>query len=357
MRPFPLLLALACGSATLALAGGELSPEEKFRKQFSPTVEGSAKPDQTETPEGMVWIRGGEFSMGCADPRELPHGGSEAMEDSRPIHRVKVDAFWMDRRPVTNGEFSRFIEETNYVTVAERPLNPDDFPGAPAELLQPGSLVFVLPRNAPVHFTQWWQWVPGASWRHPEGPDSSIEGKEDHPVVHVAWEDANAYAKWAGKRLPTEAEWEFAARGGLAGEPYAWGSDLTPNEAWQANIWQGKFPRENTGDDGFARLAPVAAYPANGYGLLDMAGNVWEWCSDWYRPDTYARRARAGEVVVNPAGPSTSFDPAEPDQPKRVTRGGSFLCSETYCARYLVGSRGKAEPNSSASHIGFRLVK
>lgn len=357
MTFFRVFLALVCGPVLAVAAGDSVSPEQAFRDQFLPTVEKAAVPAGEKAPEGMVWIPGGEFSMGCADPRQLPHGGAEPMDDARPIHRVQVDGFWMDEHPVTNAEFARFVDETGYTTVAERPLDPAEFPGAPAALLQPGSLVFVVPENPPVHYSHWWRWVPGASWHHPEGPGSSIEGKENYPVVHVAWEDANAYAEWAGKRLPTEAEWEFAARGGVAGRPFAWGSEMVPDGKWQANVWQGNFPRQNAAGDGFAGLGPVASYGKNAYGLFDMAGNVWEWCADWYRPDTYAKRADAGDVVVNPGGPASSYDPAEPSQPKRVTRGGSFLCSETYCARYLLGSRGKSEPNSSASHIGFRLVK
>jgi formylglycine-generating enzyme required for sulfatase activity len=205
------------------------------------------------------------------------------------------------------------------------------------------------------NYFQWWTYVHGADWRHPAGPGSSIEGKGNHPVTQVAYEDAVAYAAWAGKRLPTEAEWEFAARGGLAQKRYAWGDELKPGGKWMANIWEGRFPVKDTGDDGFAGVAPVAQYAPNGYGLYDVAGNVWEWTSDWYRPDTYAERAKAG-VAHNPQGPSSSFDPTEPGEKKRVLRGGSFLCTDQYCTRYMVGTRGKGEVTSGSNHLGFRCV-
>ena len=275
-------------------------------------------------PTGMVWIPGGEFSMGCLDPRDLPHGGPDAMADARPIHRVRVDGFWIDRVEVTNDQFAAFVQATGYVTVAERTPTAAEFPGAPAENLVAGSVVFTPP-SQPVpldnHY-RWWSYVKGACWRHPEGPSTSIEGRGSYPVVHVAYEDAEAYARWAGKRLPTEAEWEFAARGGLAGQPYAWGDAFQPDGRWMANTWQGQFPLKDTTEDGFAGIAPVAQFPPNGYGLHDMAGNVWEWCSDWYRPDGYVPIAAEGGVAHNPRGPSSSFDPAEPGQAKRVHRGG-----------------------------------
>jgi formylglycine-generating enzyme required for sulfatase activity len=307
----------------------------------------------------MVWIPGGEFSMGCADPRELPHGGSDAMRDSRPIHRVYVDGFWMDRTEVTNEQFAVFVKATSYVTVAERTPTAEEFPGAPPENLVAGSVVFTPPPSAvPLddHY-QWWRYVKGANWRHPEGPQSNIDGRGDYPVVHVAFEDAEAFARWAGKRLPTEAEWEFAARGGSAGLPYSWGNELKPGGKWMANVWQGLFPTEGTAEDGYAGIAPSGRFPANPYGLHDMAGNVWEWCADWYRPDTYAELAEAGGVAKNPRGPASSFDPVEPGQPKRVQRGGSFLCTEQYCTRYMIGTRGKGEISSGSNHLGFRCVK
>ena len=322
----------------------------------APTLENAA-PAPTFAPEGMVWIPGGEFSMGMEDPRLEFCGGSDPMPDAQPIHRVRVSGFWMDRTEVTNREFGAFVRATSYVTVAERPLRPEDFPGVPAEALVPGSLVFTPPTSDRVRGPlSWWAYVPGANWRHPEGPGSSIEGREDHPVVHVAYEDAEAYAKWAGKRLPTEAEWEFAARGGVAGGLYSWGNDLQPEGRWAGNIFQGQFPSRNEAADGYRGSAPVAQFPANPYGLHDMSGNVWEWCSDWYRPDTYVNRR---DVVENPTGPTRerSFDPQEPGMAKRVQRGGSFLCTDQYCTRYMVGSRGKGDVNTSSNHVGFRCVR
>jgi formylglycine-generating enzyme required for sulfatase activity len=311
----------------------------------------------------MVWIPGGEFSMGCDDPRGKPFGGHDAMPDARPVHRVGVDGFWMDAHEVTNDRFAEFVSATGYVTVAERPPRAEDFPGAPPENLVAGSIVFTPPPE-PVQLLddsgaahlQWWAYVPGACWRHPDGPGSDLAGRGDHPVLHVAYEDAVAYATWAGKRLPTEAEWEFAARGGVSGAMYPWGDEFRPGGTWMANTWQGRFPVADSAADGFQGVAPVGRYAANPYGLFDMSGNVWEWCSDWYRPDTYADDARDGPAT-NPRGPESSFDPAEPGQPKRVQRGGSFLCSDSYCSRYVVGTRGKGEVSSATNHIGFRCVQ
>ena len=295
-------------------------------------------------PEGMVWVPGGMFSMGSDDP---------AMSDARPVHEVTLDGFWMDRTEVTNRRFERFVRATGYVTIAERKPDPKDFPDAPAELLVPGSIVFTPPNeDVPLddHLV-WWRYVPGACWSRPEGPESTIQGRADHPVVHVSWFDAEAYARWAGKRLPTEAEWERAARGGLDRKRYVWGDDFLPDGRWQVNNWQGHFPNRNTAEDGYARTAPAGSFPPNGFGLLDMAGNVWEWCSDWYRPGYNVEDKR------NPQGPPSSHDPAEPGVPKRAQRGGSFLCSDLYCTRYLPGARGKGAVDSGASHLGFRCVR
>ena len=347
--------------ATIALLAGckrESAPTVSAASEFGPTIPNRNAPSGP-APEGMVWIAGGEFSMGSADPRNSICGGPDAMPDARPIHRVYVDSFWMEATEVTNEQFDKFVNATGYITVAERTPTKEEFPDAPPENLVAGSTVFT-PTDAPVpldsHF-RWWRYQKGANWRHPDGPTSDIKGHEKYPVVHVAYEDALAYAKWAGKRLPTEAEWEFAARGGLAAKLYPWGDDLKPENKWPANIYQGKFPVQDTGVDGFAGVAPVAQFPPNGYGLFDMAGNVWEWCSDWYRVDTYARLKLAGGVARNPQGPDTPYDPAEPTEKKRVHRGGSFLCTDLYCTRYMVGTRGKGEVRTASNHLGFRCVK
>jgi formylglycine-generating enzyme required for sulfatase activity len=296
-------------------------------------------------PEGMVWIPGGEFWMGTDEER---------YQDASPVRKVRVDGFFIDRTEATNAQFAEFVKATKYVTVAERPPDPKDFPGVPPEKLVAGSIVFTPPPYdvSLEDHRQWWRYVPGANWRHPEGPESNIEGRENHPVVHVCWLDAMAYCEWAGKRLPTEAEWECAARGGLDRKTYCWGDELCPEGRWMANIWQGQFPRENTKADGYYATAPVASFPANGYGLYDMAGNVWEWCSDWYLPDYYQFAPRS-----NPLGPERSHDPLEPGIAKRVQRGGSFLCSDLYCSRYKPGPRGKGAVDSGSSHVGFRCAK
>jgi formylglycine-generating enzyme required for sulfatase activity len=351
-----ILLAIGVGVAAVALllSGAKRSGGEAFE----PTKPNQAAPSEP-APEGMVWIPGGEFSMGSDEASEMLCGLPGVTADARPVHRVYVDGFWMDRTEVTNEQFERFVKATGYVTVAERTPRAEDFPGAPPENLVAGSVVFSPPGH-PVplndHY-QWWRYVPGANWRHPLGPGSDLKGREKYPVVQVAYEDASAYAKWAGKRLPTEAEFEFAARGGLSAKLYAWGDELKPGGRWMANIYQGQFPLRDSGEDGFAGIAPVAQFPPNGYGLYDVAGNVWEWCSDWYRPDYYTQLAQAGGVARNPQGPDTPFDPAEPTEKKRVLRGGSFLCTDQYCTRYLVGSRGKGEISSASNHLGFRCVR
>jgi formylglycine-generating enzyme required for sulfatase activity len=299
-------------------------------------------------PEGMVWIRGGEFWM-----------GSEEFPDALPLHRVYVDGFWMDRTEVTNEQFEKFVKATGYVTIAERTPRAEDFPGAPPENLVAGSVVF-SPPDHPVklndHF-QWWSYVDGANWRHPEGPKSDIRNRGKYPVVHIAYDDAVAYAKWAGKRLPTEAEFEFAQRGGLDRKMYAWGDEFKPGGKIMANTFQGHFPDKNTADDGYSHAAPVGSFPPNGYGLRDTAGNVWEWTSDWYRHDYYRTLASQGAVARNPQGPMDSFDPSEPGVKKRVHKGGSFLCTDQYCARDIAGGRGNGEPDTGTNHVGFRLVR
>ena len=301
-------------------------------------------------PEGMVWIPGGEFSMGSEAPE---------MHDARPFHRVAIDGYWMDQTEVTNEEFARFVKATGYITIAERTPDAKDFPGVPPENLVAGSVVFMPPDkkvSLDDHFA-WWRYVHGANWRHPNGPSSTLEGKEKHPVVHIAFEDAAAYAKWAGKRLPTEAEFEFAARGGLDRKRFAWGDEFKPGGKFQANSFQGHFPDTNTGDDGYAGTAPVGRFAPNGFGLFDMAGNVWEWTADWYRADYYKTLAATNRVTRNPQGPVDSFDPSEPGVAKRVHKGGSFLCTDEYCARYMPGGRGKGEPSTGTNHLGFRCVR
>ena len=300
-------------------------------------------PKEISAPEGMVWIPGGSFLMGADDT---------TMADAGPVHEVTLDGFWMDKTEVTNAQFAAFVKATGYVTVAERRPDPKDFPNVPPEDLVPGGLVFTPPAGE-VSLENpliWWSYVPGANWRHPEGPQTSIEGKDRYPVVQVCWDDAVAYARWAGKRLPTEAEWEYAARGGKSRTRFLWGDEFRPGGNFVANTWQGRFPDRGAADDGFATTAPVSQFSANSFGLFDMAGNVWEWCSDWYRPGYDIRETR------NPTGPSSSFDPDEPGQAKRVQRGGSFLCSDQYCSRYLPGSRGKGAVDTGLSHLGFRCV-
>jgi sulfatase modifying factor 1 len=298
-------------------------------------------------PEGMVWIPGGRFWM-----------GTNHMEDAQPVHQVEVKSFWMDRTDVTNEEFARFVEATGYATIAERPLDPKELPNLAPDELAPGSVVFTPPAG-PISLANplaWWRFVRGANWRHPEGPNSDLRGKEKYPVVHIAWADAAAYAKWAGKRLPTEAEWEFAARGGRDRQDYPWGNELTPNGKWMANTFQGHFPNKNSAEDGYAGIAPVASFPPNDYGLYDMSGNVWQWVSDWYRPDYYSQLP-GSDVTIDPQGPSDSFDPQEVGVAKRVQKGGSFLCTDQYCSRYMPGARGKGDPETGTNHLGFRCVR
>jgi formylglycine-generating enzyme len=324
-------------------------------QEFKSSVINSIKP--AVLPDGMVWIPGGEFSMGGVNPTGMQDGGHEAMNDARPVHRVYVDGFYMDQTEVTNASFAAFVKATGYITVAERKPTREEFPGAPEANLVAGSVVFTPTNTTDLsdHYT-WWSYVHGANWKHPFGPGSDLQGKDKYPVVHVSWEDAEAYAKWAGKRLPTEAEWEFAARGGKSGELYTWGNQFKPDGKWMANIYQGKFPGNDEGQDGFVGIAPVKQFPGNGYGLYDMAGNVWEWCQDWYRPDYYTNLSREG-MAKNPSGPEDSYDPAEPGAKKKVQRGGSFLCTDQYCTRYMVGTRGKGEFRSASNHVGFRCVK
>ena len=326
---------------------------------FGATIENAA-PAPGPAPAGMVWIPGGEFSMGAADPANREDAvGMQATRDSRPVHRVSVDGFWIDRTEVTNDQFAAFVKATGYVTAAERTPRAEDFPGAPPDLLVAGSVVFSPPAHAvPLdNDLRWWAYEKGANWRHPFGAGSTIEEKGSYPVVHVTYADAEAYAKWASKRLPTEAEWEFAARGGLSGKRYPWGDEFTPGARLVANSHQGHFPDHDAGSDGFAGIAPVGVFPPNGYGLFDVGGNVWEGVSDWYRPDYYTELAVANQVARNPRGPVAAHDPDEPGVAKRVHRGGSFLCTDQYCSRYMVGTRSKGEVGTATNHLGFRCVR
>jgi len=349
--------AISCTSNGLTVADSTMYMQNGG-KEFKPTRTNN-NTSQTNVPGDMVWIPGGEFSMGGVNPVGMKDGGNQPMNDARPVHRVYVDGFYMDATEVTNAQFAAFVKATGYVTVAERKPSKEEFPGVDENALVAGSVVF----NPPAHevplnnYMQWWSYVKGANWQHPLGPNSNLQGKENYPVVHIAWEDAMAYAKWAGKRLPTEAEWEFAARAGKAGELYTWGNQFRPDGRWMANIFEGKFPNNDLGSDGFKGIAPVKQFPANTYGLYDIAGNVWEWCYEWYRPDYYETLAKQGGVIKNPKGPQDSYDPEEPNAKKKVQRGGSFLCTDEYCTRYMVGTRGKGEWRSGSNHIGFRCVK
>lgn len=305
--------------------------------------------------DGMVFIRGAEFTMGASD--------KEGRADEYPQHKVKLSSYWIDVTEVTNVSFKRFVDATGYKTTAERAPDwnemqkqlPPGTPKPPDSVFVAASLVFYQPKQISSlnDASQWWRWVKDADWKHPHGPNSSIKGKENYPVVHVSWDDAMAYCKWAGKRLPTEAEWEYAARGGLEDAIYPWGNEALEKGKSKANTWQGNFPIKNNNTDGFYGLAAVKQFKPNGFGLYDMAGNVWEWCSDWYRPDYYET---SGSLTTNPQGPKDSYDPMEKEVPKRVVRGGSFMCNSSYCKGYRVTSRMKTSADTGLEHTGFRCV-
>ncbi|WP_375446902.1 formylglycine-generating enzyme family protein [uncultured Fibrella sp.] len=341
-------------TADTAITSCHTNPPSRFA---SGTSAQAMPPGKSGNRTGMVAIPAGTFLMGADNDQARP--------DEYPKHSVCLDGFWMDATEVTNAQFARFVKATGYITTAERKPDWEEMrkqlpPGTPKpadNLLVASSLVFSAPAqiSSLADYSQWWQWVAGADWRHPEGPGSSIVGKENYPVVQVSWDDARAYANWAGKRLPTEAEWEWAARGGLRKAIYPWGNEPVDAGKPKANSWQGTFPVTNTKRDGFDQSAPVKSFIPNGYGLYDMAGNVWEWCSDYYRPDYYQTQARAG-VVKNPTGPLQSVDPDEPTVPKRVQRGGSFLCNDSYCSSYRSSARMKSSPDTGLSHTGFRCV-
>lgn len=339
--------------ATLILGLGWSATADQAQPDTKPES-ASTGTNQHPNTDGMIWIEGGEFLMGSTDPL--------ARADEQPVHPVRVAGFWIDQTEVTNEQFMAFVAATGYETVAERKVDWESMkkqlpPGTPKpapEVLAPGSLVF-NPTPGPVNlrrFDAWWRWTPGANWRQPEGPGSDLKGLENHPVVHIAFEDAQAYAAWAGKQLPTEAQWEYAARGGLDQMPFTWGD--RPRTPEDANIWDGRFPYENTEADGASRTAPVGSYPPNGYGLKDMAGNVWEWCLDPYEPDAYDRR-----LAMADGNPTEGDQPISPRQQPvlyRTIRGGSFLCNDSYCASYRPSARMRSEVDSGLSHVGFRCV-
>lgn len=308
--------------------------------------------------EGMVRIPVGQYRMGS--------DGEQAQADEKPVHEIRIDAFWMDATEVTNRQFRQFVEATGYVTTAERKISMEEImsqlpPGTPPpdpELLEPFSLVFSAPKEKRQYYSvgDWWAMVKGASWKHPQGPGSDLEGKDEYPVIHVSWYDAMAYAKWAGKRLPSEAEWEYAARAGKPENKYPWGNEHPDLGTPKANIWQGEFPLNNQVQDGFRKLAPVGSFPANDYGLYDMAGNVWEWCTDWYHADYYAQKVSARQNL-NPLGPERTYDPQNPTIPQKVIRGGSFLCNDSYCSGFRVSARMKSSADTGLEHTGFRCVR
>ncbi len=334
-------------------------PEEA--KKTSETIRVlEQKPNDVGRPTGMVWIPGGTLVQGALENDTL------AMGHEKPAHKVAVDGFFMDIDEVTNDQFQRFIDATGYVTVAEQEIDweemkkqlPEGTPKPHDSIMKPGSLTFKkseTPLPNLYDFSQWWEWTIGADWRHPGGPETDIIGKEHYPVVHISYEDALAYCDWAGRRLPTEAEWEYAARGGRNGVPYAWGADISMLSK-MANTWEGEFPIENTKEDGFESRAVVKSYRPNDFGLYDMAGNVWEWTSDWYNSKYYRERAAKNEVALNPSGPEAPFNAQNPYAREKVIKGGSFLCSDTYCASYRISARMGNSIDSAQEHLGFRTV-
>jgi formylglycine-generating enzyme required for sulfatase activity len=360
------LLVAVGAAAGVLVAGGALGWAVWPGKPPAPAEPVVILGDGVTTPKDMAWVPSGVFLMGSDSKLAQPN--------ERPAHSVKVHGFWMDVTHVTNDQFAEFVRQTDYVTTAEKKPDwetirvqlPPGTPQPPDNVLVAGAMVFVG-TNGPVNlqdYAQWWRYVPGADWKHPQGPGSSIDGKGDHPVVQVSYEDVQAYAKWAGKRLPTEAEWEFAARGGLEQATYVWGDELMPDGKMQANYWdnrQSQFPVVSPKAGGAANTVPAGTFPPNGYGLSDMTGNAWQWVADWYGADYFVKQARSKETIDNPKGPASSYDPSEPgvpaNAPKRVIRGGSFLCNESYCLSYRPSARRSSDPYSPMSHLGFRLVK
>ncbi|MEP7108215.1 MAG: formylglycine-generating enzyme family protein [Ferruginibacter sp.] len=337
-------------------ADSSLSCESNLPSRFGSAQDTLALKRGVSSAQGMVWMAPGEFMMGASDDEGRP--------DEYPRHKVRVDGFWMDATEVTNAQFRKFADATGYITTAEKKPDweelkkqlPAGTPKPDESRLVAASLVFSPPDHAvPLNdLAQWWKWQPGADWKHPQGAGSDINEKDNYPVVHVSWDDAMAYCKWAGKRLPTEAEWEYAARGGFNGNKYPWGNEDIESGKPKANTWQGSFPNANNRWDKFYGLSPVRSFQPNGYGLYDMAGNVWEWCADWYGSDYY--KDLENDLSANPKGPSKSYDPMEPAMPKRVVRGGSFMCNASYCKGYRVSSRMKTSPDTGLEHTGFRCV-
>ncbi|MAU17029.1 MAG: sulfatase [Muricauda sp.] len=338
------------------------SAEPIQNKTVKESIDRSSVPlPPSEVPEGMVWIPGGMFFQGAVLQDKM------AMQHEKPRHEVRVNGFFMDIHEVTNEQFSKFVEATGYVTVAEREIDweemkkqlPEGTPKPPDSILQPGSLIFKKTDSSVSNlydFSQWWEWKIGANWRHPSGPGSSIKGKENHPVVHIAYEDALAYCEWAGRRLPTEAEWEYAARANRKDSKFFWGDDIALLSS-HANTWEGEFPVFNSLQDGYERTAPVMSYPKNDFGLYDMAGNVWEWTNDWYNANYYKELAATGKVTDNPKGASNAYNPNNPYIQEKVIKGGSFLCSASYCASYRISSRMATSMDSGMEHLGFRTVR
>lgn len=342
-RRSALACALAAVLAASLLAAAEaraVDPQARLCRAYAGKPKGFGAGDARARTAGMSWVAGGAFLMGSED----------FYPEERPVHRVAVGGFWIDRHEVTNAQFAAFVAATGWRTVAETGLDPKEHPGLPAEVTAPGSMVFVMPANPGRSQPEtWWRYVHGADWRHPGGPGTSIDGKDAEPVVHIAWRDARAYADWLGRDLPTEAEWEFAARGGLEGRAYAWGSEVRPDGRYMANSWQGVFPVHDEGSDGYHGLAPVGCYEPNGLGLFDMTGNVWEWTGDWWAP------GHAAEANLDPQGPMRNPGGDEA-LAARVIKGGSWLCSSNYCGRYRPAARQPHEIDLGASHVGFRTV-
>ena len=379
-----MILSFGCGDKEISKEKKEEHPLQTSTKMCASFSKGASQINKTyleeinqiQTDESanndfskMIKIKGGQFVMGGNNPQDLSSVqlGSQPRPDEFPNNKVTVNDFWMDETEVTNAQFQKFVAATGYLTTAERPILVEEImaqlpPGSPQpdpEMLQPGSLVFVYPQNKNMNhlaISDWWQFKKSASWKRPQGEGSSIKGKENQPVVHISWYDALAYAKWVGKRLPTEAEWEYAARGGLSEQFYPWGKEDVEMGKPKANTWQGQFPIDNKMTDGFERLAPVKSFAPNGFGLYDMSGNVWEWCSDWFHAEYY-NCMKTNELTDNPKGPDGSFDPQMPHTPQKVVRGGSFLCNGNYCAGYRSAARMKSSVDTSLEHTGFRCVR